>query len=131
MISRQRPIASDVPERGLRPPSRPKSGLVRVARDTDGIGKAPGRACGSVDIGWIVGHSPRYPWWKMANSEDTGADRRRQLEWVRTEIEKYIASGRAPAAGLSDPRGENFSRIGESIAVRGGSAAGVSAALRG
>jgi integrase len=35
----------------------------------------------------------------MANSEDTGADRRRKLERVRTDIEKYIAAGRTLAAG--------------------------------
>lgn len=35
----------------------------------------------------------------MANFEDMGSDRRRRLELVRTEIEKYIAAGRTPAAG--------------------------------
>jgi tetratricopeptide (TPR) repeat protein/tRNA A-37 threonylcarbamoyl transferase component Bud32 len=35
----------------------------------------------------------------VANSEDTGSDRRRKLERVRTEIEKYIAAGRTPVAG--------------------------------
>jgi hypothetical protein len=57
----------------------------------------------------------------MANSEDTGADRRRKLERVRTEIEKYIAAGRTPMAGewvqrypdLNPELGELLARLTE------------------
>jgi tetratricopeptide (TPR) repeat protein/tRNA A-37 threonylcarbamoyl transferase component Bud32 len=57
----------------------------------------------------------------MANSEDTGADRRRKLERVRTEIEKYIAAGRTPTAGewvqrypdLNPELGELLARLTE------------------
>lgn len=57
----------------------------------------------------------------MANSKNAGGDRRRKLERVRTEIEKYIAGGRTLVASewiqrypdLNPELGELLARLTE------------------